>query len=33
MFFRASYQQNWIDLSNSEYMSMGMIHIEVGSIF
>jgi opacity protein-like surface antigen len=33
MFFRASYQQSWIDLSNSEDMSMGMIHLEVGSIF
>jgi len=33
MFFSASYQQNWVDLSNSEDMSMGMIRIEVGSIF
>lgn len=33
MFFRASYQQNWVDLSNSDALSMGMIHMEIGSIF
>jgi opacity protein-like surface antigen len=33
MFFRASYQQNWIDLSGSDSLSVGMIHLEVGSIF
>ncbi len=33
MFFRASYQQNWIDLSSSDDLSLGMIHIEIGSIF
>mgnify|MGYP000594066474 CR=1 FL=1 len=33
LFFRASYQQNWVDLSNSDDLSMGMVHLEVGSIF
>lgn len=33
MFFRASYQQMWIDLSNSEDLSMGIFHLEIGSIF
>ena len=33
LFFRASYQQNWVSLSNSSDLSMGMVRIEVGSIF
>lgn len=33
MFFRASYQQSWVDLSNSDDLSLGMIHLEIGSIF
>lgn len=33
MFFRASYQQNWIDMSHSDDISIGMVHIEIGSIF
>ena len=33
MFFRASYQQNWASLSNSDDLSMGMVQLEVGSIF
>lgn len=33
MFFRASYQQNWTTLSNSDDLSMGMVHLEIGSIF
>ena len=33
LFVRASYQQNWVDLSSSDDLSMGMIHLEVGSIF
>jgi len=33
MFFRASYQQNWADLSSSENLTMGMFHLEIGSIF
>lgn len=33
MFFRASYQQNWLDLSNSSDLSMGVVYLEVGSIF
>lgn len=31
--FRASYQQNWTDLSNSSDLSMGIIYLEIGSIF
>ena len=33
VFFRASYQQNWTDLSNSNDLSLGVFHIEIGSIF
>ena len=33
MFFRASYQQSWIDLSNSQDAELGSFHLEVGSIF
>ena len=33
MFFRASYQQNWVDLSGSDALTMGMFHLEIGSIF
>ena len=33
MFIRASYQQNWINMSHSDDLSLGMIHVEVGSIF
>ncbi|WP_245942493.1 porin family protein [Candidatus Colwellia aromaticivorans] len=33
IFFRASYQQNWITMSNSDDLSMGMVHLEIGSIF
>lgn len=33
MFFRASYKQNWIDMSHSDDISIGMVHIEIGSIF
>jgi opacity protein-like surface antigen len=33
MFFRASYQQNWVTLSNSDDLSLGMVHLEIGSIF
>ncbi len=33
LFFRASYQQNWVDLSSSDDLSVGMFHIEVGSMF
>ncbi len=33
MFFRASYQQNWIDMSHSDDISIGMVSLEIGSIF
>jgi len=33
MFFRASYQQNWIDLSRADTLDLGTVHIEIGSIF
>lgn len=33
LFFRASYQQNWADLSGSDDLTMGIFHLEVGSIF
>ena len=33
MFFRASYQQSWVDLSSSEDLSLGSFHLEVGSVF
>ncbi len=33
LFFRASYQQNWTSLSSSDDLSMGVILLEVGSIF
>ncbi len=33
LFFRASYKQAWIDLSNSEDASIGSYHLAVGSIF
>ncbi|PCI52264.1 MAG: hypothetical protein COB45_13680 [Gammaproteobacteria bacterium] len=33
MFFRASYQQNWISMSHSDDLSVGMVHLEIGSIF
>jgi len=33
MFFRASYQQNWVDLSRADDLELGTIHIEIGSIF
>ncbi len=33
MFFRASYKQSWVDLSNSEDLSMGTFQLEIGSIF
>lgn len=33
MFFKASYQQSWLDLSNSENMEIGMVRLEIGSIF
>ncbi|WP_246028800.1 porin family protein [Litorilituus sediminis] len=33
MFFRASYQQTWTDLSHSEDLSLGMVRLEIGSMF
>jgi opacity protein-like surface antigen len=33
MFIRASYQQNWISMSHSDDISIGMVHLEIGSIF
>lgn len=33
LFFRASYQQSWVDLSNSSDLSIGSVHLEIGSIF
>jgi opacity protein-like surface antigen len=33
MFFRASYQQSWIDLTDSEDADIGSFHLEIGSIF
>ncbi|TPH15084.1 porin family protein [Litorilituus lipolyticus] len=33
MFFRASYKQSWVDLSSSEDLSLGMVSLEIGSIF
>lgn len=33
MFFRASYQQNWINMSHSDDISIGMVSLEIGSIF
>lgn len=33
VFFKASYQQQWIDLSHSEDATFGLILLEIGSIF
>ena len=33
VFFRASYKQSWIDLSSSDDLSLGVVSLEVGSIF
>ncbi|GAA0811123.1 hypothetical protein GCM10009111_03150 [Colwellia asteriadis] len=33
MFFRASYQQSWIDLSSSDNANLGIFHLEFGSMF
>jgi opacity protein-like surface antigen len=33
VFFRASYQMAWIDFGNTEDANLGIVHLEVGSIF
>lgn len=33
MFFKASYQQVWIDLSDASTAGFGMYHLEIGSMF